>query len=151
MQVLEVKPFREALADGSCTYKYEGRLLRIIIQERLCPLTTLTDMKDIAQVLLDNACDAYSLLQHTYAGSVHTWLYGNGLQSLVTDGHRHISCYSLIDPARNLTGKLEGLIVRYESEPASPSTTSTNATQVLPRVGTVSNCPHFALYLFLSI
>ena len=71
MQVLEVKPFREAPADGSCTYKYEGRLLRIIIQERLCPLTTLTDMKDIAQVLLDNACDAYSLLRHTYAGSVH--------------------------------------------------------------------------------
>ena len=46
------------------------------------------------------------------------------------DGHRHISYYALIDPARNLTGKFEGLIVRYESEPAFPSTTSTNATQV---------------------
>ena len=67
------------------------------------------------------------------------------------DGHRHVSYSGLIDPARNLTGRLEGLIVRYESEPDSPNTTSANATQVLPRVGTVSNCPHFALYLFLSI
>jgi len=37
-------------------YKYEQRTLRIIIQERLYPLTELTDVKDIAQVLLDVAC-----------------------------------------------------------------------------------------------
>ena len=37
-------------------YKYERRTLRTIIQERLYPLTTLTQVKDVAQVLLDVAC-----------------------------------------------------------------------------------------------
>jgi len=37
-------------------YKYERRTLRIIIQERLYPLKTLTNVKDIVQVLLDIAC-----------------------------------------------------------------------------------------------
>ena len=37
-------------------YKYERRTLRIIIQERLYPLKTLTNQKDLAQVLLDTAC-----------------------------------------------------------------------------------------------
>ena len=57
-------------------YKYERRLMRIgIIQERLYPLTTMTNsVKDTAQVLLDNSRGACSWLQHTYAGSVHRWL-----------------------------------------------------------------------------
>jgi len=37
-------------------YKYERRTLGIIIQERLYPLMTLTNVKDITQVLLDVAC-----------------------------------------------------------------------------------------------
>ena len=37
-------------------YEYEGRTLRIIVQERLYPLKTLTDVKEIAQVLLDIIC-----------------------------------------------------------------------------------------------
>ena len=37
-------------------YKYERRTLRIIIQERLYPLETLTNVKDIGQVLVDIAC-----------------------------------------------------------------------------------------------
>ena len=37
-------------------YKYERRTLRIIVQERLYPLKTLTNQKDVAQVLLDTAC-----------------------------------------------------------------------------------------------
>ena len=40
-------------------YEYERRTLRIIVQERLYPLKTLTDVKEIAQVLLDIACSAY--------------------------------------------------------------------------------------------
>ena len=40
-------------------YKYEQRTLRIIIQERLYPLKELTNVKDIAQVLLDVACGTY--------------------------------------------------------------------------------------------
>ena len=37
-------------------YKYERRTLRIIIQEQLYPLETLTNVKDVAQVLLDVLC-----------------------------------------------------------------------------------------------
>ena len=40
-------------------YKYEERTLRIIVQECLYPITTLIDVKDIAQVLLDVACGTY--------------------------------------------------------------------------------------------
>ena len=40
-------------------YKYERRALRIIIQERLYPLKTLTNAKDVAQVLVDVACSTY--------------------------------------------------------------------------------------------
>jgi len=37
-------------------YKYEQSTLRIIVQERLYPLKTLTNVRDIAQVLLDVGC-----------------------------------------------------------------------------------------------
>jgi hypothetical protein len=40
-------------------YDYERRTLRIIVQERLCPLKSLTDPREVAQVLLDIACSAY--------------------------------------------------------------------------------------------
>ena len=43
-------------------YKYEKRTLRIIIQERLYPLMTLTNARDIAQVLLDVLCSTPSSL-----------------------------------------------------------------------------------------
>ena len=60
-------------------YKYEERTLRIMVQERLYPLTTLSDVKDIAQVLLDIACGAYSPFAswppHAYSSLVHRWLY----------------------------------------------------------------------------
>ena len=47
--------FKKAeLANGE--YKYERRTLRIIVQERLRPLKTLTNVRDIAQVLLDVGC-----------------------------------------------------------------------------------------------
>ena len=42
--------------DENYTYIYERRTLRIIVQERLYPLETLTDVREIAQVLLDAAC-----------------------------------------------------------------------------------------------
>ena len=60
-------------------YTYERRTLRIIIQERLYPLKTLTNARDIAQVLLDVLCSTHSSfaswLSYTHAGSVHRWLY----------------------------------------------------------------------------
>jgi len=37
-------------------YVYEGRILRIIIQEKLHPLMSLTNVRDIGQVFLDVAC-----------------------------------------------------------------------------------------------
>ena len=37
-------------------YKYQRRTLRIIIQERLYPLESLTNVRDIGQVFLDVAC-----------------------------------------------------------------------------------------------
>ena len=37
-------------------YKYERRTLRVIIQERLFPLKSLTNARDIGQVFLDVAC-----------------------------------------------------------------------------------------------
>ena len=40
-------------------YVYERRTLRIIIQERLYPLKSLTNVKDIGQVFLDVACSAF--------------------------------------------------------------------------------------------
>jgi hypothetical protein len=45
-------------------YKYERRVLRILVQERLYALKTLTDVKEIAQVLLDIACSTY---YHSYS------------------------------------------------------------------------------------
>ena len=50
-------------------YKYERRVLRIIIQERLHPLKTLTNVKDIAQVLLDAAC---SMSLHSFLVITHS-------------------------------------------------------------------------------
>jgi len=45
------------LIDGD--YVYEPRTLRIIIQERLYPLKSLTNVKDVGQVFLDVACGTY--------------------------------------------------------------------------------------------
>ena len=47
-------------------YKYEGQTLRIIVQERLYPLKTLTNVRDIAQVLLDVGCGMwFSVTRHS--------------------------------------------------------------------------------------
>ena len=40
-------------------YEYEERTLRIIVQERLYPLKTLKNAKDVAQVLLDVGCSGW--------------------------------------------------------------------------------------------
>ena len=47
-------------------HKYERRALRIIVQERLYPLKSLTNVRDIGQVLLDAACGTCSSLSTTY-------------------------------------------------------------------------------------
>ena len=40
-------------------YEYEERTLRITVQEHLYPLTVLTSVKDVGQVLLDIGCGTY--------------------------------------------------------------------------------------------
>ena len=47
-------------------YKYERRTLRIIIQERLYPVKSLTKAKDVAQVLLDAGCGMWSSMLVDY-------------------------------------------------------------------------------------
>ena len=49
--------FKDAEFSGR-NYTYERRVLRIIIQEELYPLKSLTNMKDIGQVFVDIACSA---------------------------------------------------------------------------------------------
>ena len=51
--------FKDAKFAGDVGYEYEQRTQRIIIQERLYPLKNLSNVKDIAQVLLDVACSTY--------------------------------------------------------------------------------------------
>ena len=64
-------------------YKYERRTMRIIIQERLYPLKSLANKRDIAQVLVDIACSTCLLLTswspYAYASPVHRWLYDHGI------------------------------------------------------------------------
>ena len=47
--------FRDAKFEGG-GYAYERRVLRVIIQEELYPLKSLTSVKDIGQVFVDIAC-----------------------------------------------------------------------------------------------
>ena len=65
------------IANGD--FVYEWRTLQIIIQERLYPLKSLTNVKDIGQVLLDVACGACvpftSRLPFAHPILVHRWLY----------------------------------------------------------------------------
>ena len=61
------------------SYVYERRTLRIIIQEQLHPLKSLTNVKDIGQVFLDVACGtrigSTSRPRPAYPTSVHHWLH----------------------------------------------------------------------------
>ena len=60
-------------------YEYERRTLRIIIQDRLYPLKSLSKVKDIGQVFLDIWCSTFVFFLFRFAiahtGLVHRWLY----------------------------------------------------------------------------
>ena len=93
-------------------YKYERRTLRIIIQERLYPLKTLTNQKDLAQVLLDTACGTQSLLtcwmpHDTDSYSVHRWLHDHaGIL------HRDLGPNNIM--YRKVKGKIHGVLADYD-------------------------------------
>jgi len=63
--------------NGSRAYK--RRTLRVIVQERLYPLKSLGNVRDIGQVFLDIACSTYlsfaSRLTSPHLPLVHRWLY----------------------------------------------------------------------------
>ena len=92
-------------------YKYERRTLRIIIQERLYPLKTLTEVKDIAQVLVDIACGMWisvvPWLPYAHAGIVHRWLY-----EVAGILHRDLSMSNIM--YRIIKGKVYGVLTDYD-------------------------------------
>ena len=114
-------------------YKYERRTLRIIVQERLYPLKTLTNVKDIAQVLLDVACSACFLfaswLLHTNADLVHRWLYERaGIL------HRDLSLNNIM--YRIIKGKVYGVLADYDLSSWTASLTRDYTKTSQQRTGT---------------
>ena len=114
-------------------YKYEPRTLRIIVQERLYPLKTLTNAKDIGQVLLDVACsECFSLgsgTRWTHAGLVHRWLYERaGIL------HRDLSLNNIM--YRIIDGKVHGVLTDYDLASWKASLTSNYQKTSQQRTGT---------------
>ena len=114
-------------------YKYERRTLRIIIQERLHPLKTLTKAKDIAQVLLDVACSTYFpfayWLQRTHAELVHRWLFEDaGIL------HRDLSLNNIM--YRIVNEKVYGVLTDYDLSSWTASLTSGYTKTSQQRTGT---------------
>ena len=91
-------------------FKYERRTLRIIVQERLYPLKSLTNQRDIAQVLVDIACSTYLLFTswslYAYASPVHRWLYDHGIL------HQDLSPNNTM--YRMIMGKVHGVLMDYD-------------------------------------
>ena len=114
-------------------YKYERRTLRIIIQERLYPLKTLTDVKNIAQVLVDVACGTWFLfaswLPHAHIGLVHRWLY-----EVAGILHRDISMNNIM--YRTVGGKVHGVLTDYDLSSWTASMNSDYTKTSQQRTGT---------------
>ena len=114
-------------------YKYERRTPWIIVQERLYPLKTLTNAKDIGQVLLDAACSkCFSLgsrTRWTHAGLVHRWLYERaGIL------HRDLSLNNIM--YRIIDGKVYGVLADYDLASWKASLTSDYQKTSQQRTGT---------------
>jgi serine/threonine protein kinase len=113
-------------------YEYEERTLRIMVQERLYPLTTLTDAKEIAQVLLDVGCGEYFVfydLPYTYGGLVHHWLY-----EVVGILHRDLSPNNTM--YRRINGKIYGVLTDFDLSSWRASLTSDYSKTSQQRTGT---------------
>ncbi|KAF9780566.1 hypothetical protein BJ322DRAFT_1112555 [Thelephora terrestris] len=97
-------------------YKYERRALRIIVQGCLYPLNTLTDVKEIAQVLLDVAC-------------IHRWLYEK-----VGILHCDLSLKNIM--YRKINGKVYGVLNDFDLSSWTASLTSDYTRTSQQRTGT---------------
>jgi len=92
-------------------YRYERRALRVIVQERLHPLKSLSNVRDIGQVFVDVACSTcvpfVLRLSCTYRISVHRWLYDcPGIL------HRDPSLNNIM--CRLIKGKVYGVLTDYD-------------------------------------
>ena len=124
-------------------YEYEQRTLRIIVQERLYPLKTLTDVKEIAQVLLDVACGVYlpaSRLPYAHDGLVHRWLYEE-----VGILHRDLSLQNVMY-RRTKRGKVYGVLTDFDLSSWKADLTSDYTRTSQQRTGT----PPFMAYGLLN-
>ncbi|KAF9780568.1 hypothetical protein BJ322DRAFT_1083849 [Thelephora terrestris] len=97
-------------------YKYERRVLRILVQERLYALKTLTDVKEIAQVLLDIAC-------------IHWWL-----REKVGILHRDLSLNNIM--YRRINGKVYGVLTDFDLSSWTASLTGDYKSTSQQRTGT---------------
>ena len=110
--------FENAKIEGG-KYVYERRTLRIIIQERLFPLKSLANARDICQVFLDVACGTRSFApvrSCTHPNQVHHWLYRYA--GII---HRDLSfnnimwrCLQEKDDAGKLVDKVYGVLTDYD-------------------------------------
>ena len=124
-------------------YKYERRTLRIIIQERLYPLKTLTNQKDLAQVLLDTACGTCSLLTCWMHDAdwylVHRWLHDHaGIL------HRDLGPNNIM--YRKVKGKIHGVLADYDLASLRATLTLDRTKTSQQRTGT----PPFMAYGLLK-
>jgi len=114
-------------------YKYERRTLRIIIQERLYPLKTLTNVRDIAQVILDVACSTrFSFvprLRCAHAELVHRWLF-----KCAGILHRDLSLNNIM--YRIIEGKVHGVLTDYDLSSWTASLTCDYTKTSQQRTGT---------------
>ena len=106
------KIFGDERAEIDGYFHYEQRVLRIIIQERLYPLKTLKNVREIAQVLVDIICSGYfDLILSRWTlmpvRLVHWWLYDK-----VGILHRDLSLNNIM--YRRILGKVYGVLVDYD-------------------------------------
>jgi len=125
-------------------YRYERRALRVIVQERLYPIKSLSNVKDIGQVFVDVACSTcvpfVFRLSCTYHISVHRWLYDHpGIL------HRDPSLNNIM--CRFIKGKVYGVLTDYDLSSWKKELETGYARTSQQRTGTP---PYMALELLMG-
>ena len=140
--------FKNAKFSGG-GYVYEQRALRIIIQEELYPLKSLTNVRDVSQVFVDIACSMYLfrlLLVFTHPTLVHRWLHDHpGIL------HRDLSLNNIMwrlieqmDANKKSEQKVYGVLTDYDLSSWTEDLKNGYKNTSLQRTGTP---PYMALEL----